>query len=86
MDVMITFKHADPLHVNLPFSLFCCRKKEREKNKEKKRQRFEEAKKKGVEEVSFVTKKRKMNDPEASQVQVAIDCAFEITLLSVYFV
>nr|XP_054773159.1 tRNA methyltransferase 10 homolog A-like isoform X1 [Lytechinus pictus] len=53
------------------------RKKEREKNKDRKRKMLEEARKQGIDEESLVVKKRKMSDPEASNIKVAIDCAYD---------
>nr|XP_054773160.1 tRNA methyltransferase 10 homolog A-like isoform X2 [Lytechinus pictus] len=45
------------------------RKKEREKNKDRKRKMLEEARKQGIDEESLVVKKRKMSDPEASNIK-----------------
>ncbi|XP_072165516.1 tRNA methyltransferase 10 homolog A-like [Diadema setosum] len=51
------------------------RKKEREKIKVKKRMLMEERQKEGLEYTGI--KKKKMSDPEASDIRVAIDCAYD---------
>eukprot|EP00057_Strongylocentrotus_purpuratus_P004315 XP_003728452.1 PREDICTED: tRNA methyltransferase 10 homolog A isoform X1 [Strongylocentrotus purpuratus] len=53
------------------------RKKEKEKIKEKKRKMLEEARQQGLDEESLGVKKRKMSDPEASNIRVAVDCAYD---------
>lgn len=53
------------------------RKKEREKVKERKKKRMEELRSQGFDENIDIVKKKRMADPEASNIRVAIDCAYD---------